>query len=79
MTTTTLKKGIHKAVDNVNDNEILKAVYTILQKNSEEELYTLAPAQKRELDKRLAEHKAGKLKYYTFDEVKKAARKALGK
>jgi len=79
MTTTTLKKGIHKAVDHVNDSDILKAVYTILQKNTEEEEYALTPAQKRELDKRLAEHRAGKLKYYTFDQVKKAARKALGK
>jgi len=79
MTTTTLKKSIHKAVDHVNDNEILRAVYTILQKNAEDIEYTLSAAQKRELDKRLAEHKTGKLKYYTFDEVKKASRKALGK
>jgi putative addiction module component (TIGR02574 family) len=78
MTTTTLKKSIHKAVDHVNDSDILKAVYTILQKNAEEE-YTLTTVQKRELDKRLAEHKSGKLKYSTFDEVKKAARKALHK
>ena len=79
MTTTTLKKGIHKAVDHVNDSEILQAVYTILKKNTEEESYELTPAQKRELDKRLAAHRAGKLKYYTFDQVKKEAHKALGK
>ena len=79
MTTITLKKGIHKAVDNVNDSEILKAVYTILKKNTEEESYELTAAQKRELDKRLTAHKAGKLKYYTFEEVKKAAFKALAK
>lgn len=79
MTTTTLKKDIHKAVDHVNDSDILKAVYTILQKNVEEEEYALTPVQKRELDKRLVEHKSGKLKYYTFDQVKKIARKAIGK
>jgi putative addiction module component (TIGR02574 family) len=79
MTTTTLKTGIRKAVENVNDSDILKAVYTILQKNAEEEAYILTTEQKRELDKRLAEHKAGKLKYYTLSQVKKATLKALGK
>ena len=79
MTTTTLKKGIHQAVDHINDSEILQAVYTILKKTTEEESYELTAAQKRELDKRLTGHKAGKLKYYTFDQVKKAAYKALEK
>ncbi len=79
MTTSTLKKGIHKAVDDVNDSEILQAVYTILKKTTEEESYELTTAQKRELDKRLTNHKSGKLKYYTFNQVKKAAHKALGK
>ena len=79
MTTTTLKRGIHKALDHVSDSAILNAVYIILKKNAEEETYTLTTTQKHELDKRLADHKAGKLKYYTFDQVKKAAFKALGK
>ena len=79
MTTNTLKKGIHKAVDHVNDSEILQAVYTILKRTTEEESYELTTAQKRELDKRLADHRARKLKYYTFNQVKKATHKALGK
>ncbi|MDX2173811.1 MAG: addiction module protein [Bacteroidota bacterium] len=33
--------------------------------------------QKKELDKRIADHKAGKLKYYTIDEVKKAVFRAI--
>ena len=79
MTTTALKKDIHKAVDHVSDNAILKAVYVILKKNTEEEEYQLTPAQKRELDKRLEDHRAGKLKYYTIEQVRKMAYKAIGK
>ena len=45
----------------------------------EEEATELTTAQKKELDKRLADHKAGKLKYYTIDEVKKAVFKAIKK
>ena len=33
--------------------------------------------QKQELDKRLTDHNAGNLKYYTIAEVKKFVRKAL--
>ncbi len=73
-----LKKEIHQAIDVVNDDEILYAVYTILKKNAEED-HELTSSQKKELDKRLADHKTGKLKYYTIDEVKKSVRKALKK
>jgi len=79
MTTTALKKDIHKAVENTNDNEILKIVRTILKRTSEEEMYELTPAQKRELDKRLAQHKAGKSSYHSLEEVRKNALKALAK
>ena len=79
MTTIALKKDIHKAVENTNDSEILKAVRTILKRTSEEEVYELTPAQKRELDKRLALHKAGKAKYYSLEEVRKNVLKALAK
>lgn len=33
--------------------------------------------QKKELDKRLADHKQAKIKYYSIDEVKKIVRTAL--
>ena len=59
------------------DERILKAVQSIL--NPEEETADLTPAQKKELDKRLAEHKAGKLKYYTISEVRKAVLQAIKK
>lgn len=81
MKTSTLKKEIYQAIDNTKDNEILEAVYTILKRTvvDEEEASELTTAQKKELDKRLADHKAGKLKYYTIDEVKKAVFKAIKK
>ena len=72
MKTTLLKKEIHQAIDTVNDSEILKAVYTILKKSSEEKSDSLlTEEQKAELDKTLTDHKAGKLKYYTFNQAKK--------
>ncbi len=73
-----LKKEIHHAIDVVNDDEILYAVYTILKKTTDED-HELTSSQKKELDKRLAEHKSGKLKYYTIEEVKKSVRKSLKK
>lgn len=59
------------------DKRILKAIESIL--NPEEESFQLTPAQKKDLDKRLADHKAGKLKYFTMDEVRKAVIKAIKK
>jgi putative addiction module component (TIGR02574 family) len=59
------------------DKRILKAIESIL--DPEEEYFELSPAQKRDLDKRLADHKAGKLSYYTIEEVRKAALKAIKK
>ena len=34
MTTTTLKKHIHKTIDTIDDTVLLEAVYTILKKNA---------------------------------------------
>ena len=59
------------------DKRVLKAIESIL--NPQEENVELTPAQKKDLDKRLADHKAGKLNYFTMDEVKKAVFKAVKK
>lgn len=80
MRTSTLKKEIYQAVDHTKDNEILEVVYTILKRTTTKEpndASTLTVAQKKELDKRMADHNAGKLKYYTIDEVRKAVSKAI--
>lgn len=80
MKTSTLKKEIYQAIDSTKDNEILEAVYTILKRTVvEEDTTELTAAQKKDLDKRLADHKAGKLKYFTIDEVRKSVLKAIKK
>jgi putative addiction module component (TIGR02574 family) len=80
MTQATLKKRIQQALDNTKDDELLQAVYTILKRTViEQEITSLTATQKKELDQRLAEHKSGKLKYYTLEEVKKTTLKALKK
>ena len=79
MTTKALKREIYHAIDNTKDNEILEVVYTLLRRSIEEESTELTSKQKKELDKRLADHKAGKLKYYTIEEVRKAVSKAFKK
>ena len=51
MKTATLKKELHNAIDCIDDNTILEAVYTLLNKNVYE--YELSKEQKKELDRRL--------------------------
>lgn len=73
-----LKKQLHKAIDEIIDNSILEAVYTLLNNTINDEV-ELSARQKKELNKRLSEHKQGKLKYYSLSEVKSAALKNLKK
>lgn len=58
MTTAALKKELHQAIDNVSDNVLLEAVYTLLQKNMY--MYELNAGQNKELHRRLAVLEAGK-------------------
>jgi putative addiction module component (TIGR02574 family) len=77
MITAQNKIQLAKKLLETEDKQILKAVNSIL--NPEEETIDLTPAQKKDLDKRLADHKAGKLKYYTISDVKKAVLQAIKK
>ncbi len=73
MTNITLRKKVHQYVD-TTDEKILKAVYTILEEHArskEDKDSLLTKEQKAELDKTLADHKAGKLKYYTAEQARK--------
>ena len=73
MTTVHLKKNIHEAVDKIDDPGLLQAVYTILEKQMKAvPEYELTLAQQKELDKRLAGHKAGRSRSYTWAEAKKS-------
>ena len=72
MTTTAIRKKVHQYVDDIDDS-VLDVVYRMLKLYNEEEAdgSLMTKEQKAELDKTLAEHKSGKLKYYTLSEAKK--------
>lgn len=72
MTTTILKKKLTKAISEIDDAGLLQAVYTILEKQlGSQSEYELTSSQKKELDRRVADHKAGRTKSYPWEEVKK--------
>jgi hypothetical protein len=75
MTTTTIKKELHKAIDNMGDSSFLKAVYAMFKEYTitYDGTYQLSPAEKDELDEQKELHKAGKTKSYTLSEVRKLA------
>lgn len=76
MTTTLLKKKLTKAINEIEDEQFLEALHTIVSSKQEDEMiYELSAAQKKELDKRKANHLSGKSRSYSWAEVKKAALK----
>jgi hypothetical protein len=72
MTTSLLKKNITKAVNEINDQDFLQAVFTIVSTKTDTD-FELTPALKKELDKRKESHQKGLSKSYTWEQVKKAA------
>ncbi len=80
MTKTVLKKHLYKAIDQIEDNSFLEAVYKILStKVEEEEGFVLSPVHKKILDQREASHKKGEGKSYSWEEAKKEIRKGRKK
>jgi putative addiction module component (TIGR02574 family) len=77
MTVSQKKNLLVEKLLQTEDKHILKAVESIL--DPQEDYVELSSAQKKDLDRRLADHKAGKLKYYTAEEVKNAVIQALKK
>lgn len=70
MTATAIRKKAHQYLDTVDD-AMLKSVYALLKeyrKNQGETLLT--EEQKAELDRRIEDHKSGKSKSYSWEEVK---------
>lgn len=76
MTNTALKKELHKKIDSISDTAILEAIYTILNKDSISDSYSLSRNQLDELERRNELHDSGKATYYTMAEMRK---KVLGK
>ena len=79
MTKTALKKELHKAIDNIEDNSILEAVYTILNSRASYSNYKLTEEDIHIINERKASYKAGKSKMYSPKEVKKKLLKSLSK
>lgn len=57
MKTSTLKKEIHLAIDRIDDEKLLEAVYVILNKSTHD--YILTVEQEQELYKRIEMHEKG--------------------
>jgi hypothetical protein len=72
MTASTLRKELHKAIDNIEDQSFLKAVFTIVNEKKFE--YDLSPDQWHDVEQAQKLHKSGKSKSYSWEEVKKHAK-----
>ncbi len=73
MTATVLKTNIKKQINSVQDEVILRSIYAMLKEvlnDTDVKESLLTNEQKTELNKTLAEHKSGKLKYYTVQQAK---------
>ena len=77
MTATALKKELHKAIDIIEDESFLKAVYTIMNEKIYD--YDLTSEQWTEIEKRRKLYKSGKSQTYTWEEAKKMLRADLKK
>jgi len=75
MTSTALRKKVHQYVDSVDDS-LLEVVYNLFKLYREEDDSLLTKEQKTELDKRAELYRAGKLKTFSWKEVKEKARRS---
>lgn len=78
MTKTTLKKKIVDCVEQINDEKILEAVYTLLNGQLDNE-YDLSADELKLIDSRKKAILKGEEKTYTVAQVKKKLLKTLGK
>lgn len=72
MTKALLKQNITKQISKIDDENFLKAVFTIVS-NKADESFELDGIMKKDLDTRKENNKKGKSRSYTWQEVKKAA------
>ena len=78
MTRTTLKRNIHKAIDNIDDDAVLQAVYTLLNRVSNDGP-DWTDEDIRIVEERRAAYLTGKDKGMSVSEAKRRLRKKLGK
>lgn len=73
MTAITLKKEIHKAIDLTDDNSILEAVYTILNKTNSN--YSISDDDLKMIELRREAYLKGKAKTISLSSIRKKASK----
>ncbi len=79
MTTKTLKKELHKAIDITEDANLLEAVYTILNRKPALYDFELTKEQQDLIDTRQKQFKEGKLKTISLQQIKTKALQRLKK
>lgn len=80
MTKTTLKKNIHKAIDNIDDTILLEAVYTLLSRASNYDSdYEWTAEDLKIVEDRKAKYLSGKTKAMSLEELNKRVKKRFSK
>lgn len=78
MTKTQVRQKIHQYIDEAND-DVLKIVHLILEREHELAGYALTSAEKKALDKERRLYLSGKGKNYSLDEVNTSLKKKTRK
>ena len=76
MTTTAIRSKVHKYIDEA-DNNVLEVVYKLLEVYRQSNTSVLTEQQQKEVLKRSALYKAGKMKGFSLTEVRKRAKQKL--
>ena len=76
MTTTAIRNKVHKYIDEADSN-VLEVVYKLLEVYRQSNTSLLTEEQQKDVLKRSALYKAGKMKGYSSAEVKKRIKKKL--
>ena len=71
MTTNALRKNLHKFIDEINDADYLKSIYTILSDKFSEPTFEYGSDVKKMLDERKEKHLRGEGKSYSWPEAKR--------
>lgn len=80
MTRTTLRKNIHKAVDSINDDAVLEAVYTLLSKTASfSDDYEWTAKDLKIVEDRKARYLSGKTKSMSMEELNKRVKKRFSR
>ena len=76
MTTTAIRTKVHKYIDEADSN-VLEVVYKLLEVYRQSNASLLSEEQQKEVLKRSALYKAGKMKGYSLAEVRKRIKHKL--